>query len=520
MRSRRIAVALAGLAGLLVTAACAPDVTAGWVPPAWPETAVRIMDAAPEPIDPATLPAMTPQRLRNAAAGVHARMSYLSGTDAAAKSLNASIDSAIRAAIKAQGRAYRPAVEARGAGLGDRGCVPGSTLLAASDVLADPGLAPPGGSGVTIICDIVAAQGDILGQRIRVVTAADGAVVSDTSTIVYVDTATGERASAEELWRADAVTGLGDDVLEILRREGGALAPSQLGNGEDDAHARVRAALATTVPTTGGALAFTLPVGFEASVLIDLGMAATSAPITIEVPADRVTVLASEFGQRLAAASDVPFSRTSRGVAGRDWVDCSLVPCVALTYDDGPSSWTPRLLDVLAEAQAPATFFVLGPYAARNQGIVSRAFAEGHEVAGHTWNHPDLTTLTDEQIRDELGRTNSLLRNITGAAVTSFRPPYGAVDARVRGVAGLPAVLWSVDTRDWAGPSDAALLDSAVGDADPGAIVLFHDTHERSVRLAPEVISGLRDRGFTPTTVTQLFGGKLPASGHLRRAPH
>jgi peptidoglycan/xylan/chitin deacetylase (PgdA/CDA1 family) len=319
------------------------------------------------------------------------------------------------------------------------------------------------------------------------------------------------------LWNPDAAGVLGDDVVAVLRREAGSLAPSgATPAGEDPA--LIRQALATAVPTGDGALVFTLGAGFQTPDLLDLGMVQTEAPIVIEVPAELVATLATPFGQRVAAASDTSFVRDEIVPASREWVDCTLLPCVALTYDDGPSSRTPRLLDVLAEERATASFFVLGPYAASNRQIVARAYAEGHEIAGHTWTHPDMTTLTDEQIHDEVGRTNSLLQSITGARVTSFRPPYGAVDARVRAAAGLPAILWSVDTRDWAGPSDAALLESAIDDSFPGAIVLFHDTHERSVRLAPDVIAGLRDRGFTLVTVTQLFGGQLPVAGHLRRA--
>src|SRR5690606_34837292 len=96
--------------------------------------------------------------------------------------------------------------------------------------------------------------------------------------------------------------------------------------------------------------------------------------------------------------------------------------------------------------------------------------------------------------------------------------PYGEYDERVLRVAGLPAILWTVDTRDWAGPADEVLLQRSIDEPNPGGIVLFHDIHERTVRLAPEIIAGLRDRGFTMVTLRQLFDGNLPTSGAWRSA--
>ena len=517
MNPRRVVFALAGLAVLVVTAACAPQMREDWTPPAWPETTIRAGENLPVPINADTLPALTGQRLRSETGAVHARMSYLPGRTAMTAPFNVRVDELLRAAIVETDSAYRPAVTERDAGLADRGCLTGATLAAASDILADPQLGPRGGAGLAIACDIVAARGDMFGQRLRIVRGDEGGVSADDTVVLYTDTATGEVVTAEELWHADAVAALDDDVAALLRREAGALAPSAL-SGTDDAATLLRRALATTVPTEDGGLAFALAEGVTTPDLLDLGIDETTEPVVVDVPAALVRTLASPFGQRLAAAADVPFAVREPVPAGHAWTDCTLLPCVALTFDDGPSPLTPRLLDELAAARAPATFFVLGQYAARNPEPVARAVAEGHEVAGHTWDHPEMTLVADDVIRAQMSRTNDLLESITGVPVTSFRPPYGSVDARVRAAAGLPAILWSVDTRDWEKPSDEELLASAVDDPRPGGIVLFHDTQEQSVRLAPEIIAGLRGRGFTLVTVTGLFGGELPASGSLRSA--
>ncbi len=95
----------------------------------------------------------------------------------------------------------------------------------------------------------------------------------------------------------------------------------------------------------------------------------------------------------------------------------------------------------------------------------------------------------------------------------SLRPPYGDVDKRVRGVVGLPIVVWDVDTLDWTDPGSAAVAERAVGQSSRGSIVLMHDTHSETIAAVPDVIDGLRDRGLTLATVSEQLGGAYPAAG-------
>ena len=506
---RRAAAASTLLVALVVTG-CAPAVDAAWIAPTWPADRVRVLEAVPEPLDAAAL-ALTPQRIRSD--GVQARMSYLPGATGAAKTLNTRIDDIVRTAA---GDSYTPTVGEQGSGLGERGCVRGSTLRPAAEVLADPALGP--GDGVAVVCDVVAAAGDVLGQRMRVVAGTADSVTSDTATVLYVDTASGELVDGAGLWIDGAGETLRDDIVEALRRDAGALGLAPIAPPDEAQAALIAAGLADTVPGADGALVFVLPAGFSTPELTDLGVPATPEPMAIEVPADLVAELASPFGRRVAAASGSPYTGPAAVPAGRDWVDCTLLPCVALTYDDGPSSLTGRLLDVFAEAHAAATFYMLGQYAAGNPSMVRRVADEGHIIGSHTWDHPSLPSLDDAEIRSQLTRTRDVLRQLSGQPVATFRPPYGEYNSRVLTAAGQPAILWSVDTRDWAGPSDDVLLTRAIDEPRPGGIVLFHDTHERSVRLAPAIIAGLRDRGFTPVTITQLWDGSLPTAGAWRSA--
>lgn len=130
---------------------------------------------------------------------------------------------------------------------------------------------------------------------------------------------------------------------------------------------------------------------------------------------------------------------------------------LALTFDDGPNpAWTPRLLDILAEHEVRATFFMLGKFAKAERELAARVVAAGHLVGNHTWSHPDLSRATAAQVLDELTRTNDLLAEIAGRPVRFFRPPFGARRPYVIKLArqlGLVPVTWNAMTSDWKEPS-------------------------------------------------------------------
>jgi peptidoglycan/xylan/chitin deacetylase (PgdA/CDA1 family) len=161
---------------------------------------------------------------------------------------------------------------------------------------------------------------------------------------------------------------------------------------------------------------------------------------------------------------------------------------------------------------------MLGQNAQSYPDTVRRVAAEGHEVGNHTWNHSYLTELTKAQIESQLGRTADLLRQLSGQPVGLFRPPGGFVDGNVVAIAGQPAILWSVDTRDWAHPADADLARYAVDAPNVSSIMLMHDIQAGSARVFDQVVQGLRDRGFSLVTVDALFGGAVPG-GIVRHGP-
>jgi peptidoglycan/xylan/chitin deacetylase (PgdA/CDA1 family) len=126
---------------------------------------------------------------------------------------------------------------------------------------------------------------------------------------------------------------------------------------------------------------------------------------------------------------------------------------LALTFDDGPNAmWTPRLLDILAQHEARATFFLLGSRAAAQPELVRRIATAGHTIGNHSWSHPNLARTRSSRVRQELRQTSEVLQQIAGAPVRFFRPPFGArrpVVFRIARELGLEPVLWNAMTSDW-----------------------------------------------------------------------
>ncbi|MFA1545036.1 polysaccharide deacetylase family protein [Actinomadura chokoriensis] len=190
-------------------------------------------------------------------------------------------------------------------------------------------------------------------------------------------------------------------------------------------------------------------------------------------------------------------------------IDCDRVQCVALTFDDGPGPYTAGLLDTLKKGGVRATFFMLGENVGSHRDVVRRMALEGHELANHSWSHPQLTGLSSAEVRSQIQRTQQAVSDASGGVKpTLMRPPYGAADKRVGRSVGMPLILWSVDTLDWRYHNVARDTRIAVKEPKRGGIILFHDIHEASVQSIPKVVDGLKKRGFTFVTVSELFQGQ------------
>ncbi|NRP75886.1 Peptidoglycan-N-acetylmuramic acid deacetylase PdaA [Ensifer psoraleae] len=195
---------------------------------------------------------------------------------------------------------------------------------------------------------------------------------------------------------------------------------------------------------------------------------------------------------------------------------------VYLTFDDGPNPlFTPEILDVLAEQRVLATFFVIGAYALEHPDLIRRMVAEGHEVGNHTMTHPDMSKCGFAKVEREVFETNeAIMTACPQASVRYIRAPYGAWSEEVFTAshrAGLAAVHWSVDPRDWSRPGVDAIVDSVLASVRPGAIVLLHDgcppdelrqcadasRRDQTVTALSRLIPALHDRGFVIRSLPQ-----------------
>jgi len=199
-------------------------------------------------------------------------------------------------------------------------------------------------------------------------------------------------------------------------------------------------------------------------------------------------------------------------------------PYIAMTFDDGPSATlTPKLLDILAAHHIKATFFVLGEMVAEHPEILARAAREGHEIASHSWSHPNLAKMSQEGVRSQLQRTDDEIKTAAGKRPTLFRPPYGSITERqkrwIHDEFGYDIILWDVDPLDWRRPGPAVVRNRILKETRPGSIVLSHDIHPGTIEAMPSTFDELEAKGFKFVTVSELLGMATPVTPHPKAQP-
>lgn len=179
-------------------------------------------------------------------------------------------------------------------------------------------------------------------------------------------------------------------------------------------------------------------------------------------------------------------------------------PMVALTFDDGPSIYTPRVLDCLEQNNQVATFFVVGYNAYRYGPYIQRAYELGCEIGNHSNTHADLTRLSANSVATEFSTTNGYIRNAIGVDATVIRTPGGSYNKTVCSVASAPIIMWSLDTLDWKTRNTQKTVDAVLNNVRDGDIVLMHDIHKPTVAAAEIIIPELVSRGYQLVTVSEL----------------
>ncbi len=183
---------------------------------------------------------------------------------------------------------------------------------------------------------------------------------------------------------------------------------------------------------------------------------------------------------------------------------------IAITFDDGPSGVTGRLLDGLKARGAKATFFMLGSCASNYPSLVRRAYEEGHQICSHSYDHPALTTKTNDQVIWQMDKTDSILDGILGMDFEyTIRPPYGDINSRVLSVFKekyhSPAIIWSVDPYDWQDRNSYTVANRVVSGSFDGSIVLVHDIYGSTVTGILSAIDTLKSYGYEFVTLAELF---------------
>lgn len=469
--------ALAGLALIAGVTACSP--LAPSVPAAAPApTMGSWLGAPPAPLPLSMIPGI---RVVDASGGgalpVTGRWSYVDG----GSPLDAASDRAVIVAING----YRGR---HGAGPFIPRAGPDGLRITTAAAAPLPA-APP---GLKVEGSIVAAAGSIAGARIT--TSDAGRAISST---FFVDGSTGEVAAGSALLAPAAAAAAAAMITSAV--SGGpaadAVPPPAAASGPP--LALDSAALTDSTFDGKGNLAVTLGTGAFGA----------AHPETVYLSAPAVAPLLSDFGARLqrAVLSGAPFQPRTGASAH---VPCSLVACVALTYDDGPVPGpTEQLLGILKTQAVPATFFEVGRKVASAPAITRQLLAAGMEISNHTEEHRNLAKLGASDILDQITRGDEALTKAGAPLPLLMRAPYGATTNLVRQTVGKPVIHWSVDSFDWRSRDPKLFVPMVLAKIAPGGVILMHDIYQTTVDGQRGLIDGLRGAGYTFVTVSQLFDG-------------
>ncbi|MGY3725608.1 Peptidoglycan/xylan/chitin deacetylase, PgdA/CDA1 family [Granulicatella balaenopterae] len=183
---------------------------------------------------------------------------------------------------------------------------------------------------------------------------------------------------------------------------------------------------------------------------------------------------------------------------------------IALTFDDGPNAkTTPQALDILKKFHAKATFFILGKNVAGNEELLKRMVEEGHQLGNHSYSHPELTKITDDELYKQIYDTQAIIKAASGGVEPHvLRPPYGSYNHQVASIAKIPAINWSIDTLDWQSHDPIKINEIIKKQAYSGAIVLMHDVHQTTINSLNNMLEFLSKEGYEFVTIDELMQGQ------------
>lgn len=182
---------------------------------------------------------------------------------------------------------------------------------------------------------------------------------------------------------------------------------------------------------------------------------------------------------------------------------------VAITLDDGPHATnTQKILDILDAHNAKATFFMLGQNVVNNEEVVKNVYKRGNEIGIHTWDHKQLTKLSQDEIVSQVERTSDAIYKIIGKRPKLVRPPYGAINDTVKNSINYSLILWNIDSLDWKSRDEKQIVPLVMNSVQDGDIILLHDIHSTTVPAVEKIVSQLEEQGYQMVTVSQLLEAK------------
>ena len=212
------------------------------------------------------------------------------------------------------------------------------------------------------------------------------------------------------------------------------------------------------------------------------------------------------MGLFMKKKSDRVSRADSRSVESRIENMSEIPPRVALTFDDGQHPvYTKSLLDGLRERGVKATFFVVGENIPGNEKLIAQMEKDGHLIGNHTYDHADISKLSDEKNCEELQKTSDLVKQITGHGTAYVRPPFGnwkdSMDCQV----SMIAVKWTIDTLDWQSRNAAEIVNKVMQQISDHDMILMHDYYATSVDAALQIVDKLKEEGYEFVTVEELI---------------
>lgn len=177
---------------------------------------------------------------------------------------------------------------------------------------------------------------------------------------------------------------------------------------------------------------------------------------------------------------------------------------IALTFDDGPSEYTSKIIDTLIKYRSKATFFTVGFRIADYNKTILKMKDSGMEIGNHSYDHYVLSELSNNEITYQKDRVNEELFSITGLHAELFRPPCSIVDERILAYYDMPAILWSLDTCDWVSQNPDMIVETVMNKVCDGDIIIMHDLSQATQEAVSRLLPLLTEAGFKVTSVSEL----------------